>query len=206
MNNFPDFQRALKATLRYEGGKCDVPGDRGGRTAYGVTQAVFSAWCSDNRQQPRDVWTITQAEVQAIYKTRYWDFVTQGRLWPLNAMLFDIAVNSGPKNAEWMLARAKAKHPELAHLQPEAERQLKLAYAVCDVREQFYDAIVKRNPSQSKFLRGWKTRVNQQRTLCGTNPMSLALADLEPALPADDVEPAAPTHEFDAAELLGSAE
>ena len=36
------FQECLKVVLQHEGGKVDNKSDRGGRTAYGITQRVYS--------------------------------------------------------------------------------------------------------------------------------------------------------------------
>jgi lysozyme family protein len=159
-----DFERALAITLRSEGGYSNNPSDPGGATQFGVTQATFWHYLSDKGQPMRDVRTITGAELRDIYKSRYWDPVTQGRTWPLNAVLFDVAVNSGPGTALWMLEQAKTQVPVSA-----PDRMKALALAVCDVRQQFFRDIVKRRPTSLIFLNGWLRRVNEQRALCQTS-------------------------------------
>ncbi len=67
----PDFAKALVLVLKYEGGKVDRKDDPGGRTAYGCTQTTFDAWCGSNAVTKRDVFTITPAELEAIYHNRY---------------------------------------------------------------------------------------------------------------------------------------
>ncbi|WP_407538859.1 glycosyl hydrolase 108 family protein [Deinococcus radiomollis] len=158
-----DFERALKATLVYEGGLSNNSADPGGLTNFGITQASFWHYLSDKGLPLRSVKTITGTEVRDIYQTRYWDPVTQGRTWPLNAVLFDVAVNSGVGTALWMLEQAKQTVP------PTAPNRMKaLALAVCDVRQQFFKDIVKRRPLSAVFLTGWLRRVNEQRALCQT--------------------------------------
>jgi lysozyme family protein len=158
-----DFERALAITLRSEGGYSNNPSDPGGATQFGVTQATFWHYLSDKGQPMRDVRTITGAELRDIYKSRYWDPVTQGRTWPLNAVLFDCAVNSGVGTALWMLEQAKLTVPA-----SDPNRMKSLALAVCDVRAQFFKNIVKRRPLSAVFLRGWLSRVDDQRALSQT--------------------------------------
>jgi lysozyme family protein len=102
-----DFAKALPRILVYEGGKVDNPGDPGGRTNQGVTQATFNAWLREQSQPSRDVYTITAAEVSTIYKTKYWDMV-QGDKLPagLDLCVFDAGVNSGNGQAGKWLQRA----------------------------------------------------------------------------------------------------
>lgn len=157
-----DFQRALAFTLRYEGGYSNHAADRGGATMRGVTQNTFNTYLHANKKPFRDVRTITQAELEDIYKTRYWDVVTTGRVWPLNAVMFDVAVNSGPGTAEWMLDQVRNL---VSAIDP--ARQKKLALAMCDERERFYKTIVRNRPSQIVFLRGWLARATALRQFIG---------------------------------------
>ena len=68
-----NYDAALKATLRYEGGKVDNPKDPGGRTAYGVTQNTYNAWRAKHGLSQKDVFQIADSEVAAIYRQEYWD-------------------------------------------------------------------------------------------------------------------------------------
>jgi lysozyme family protein len=158
-----DFERGLAITLRFEGGYVWNKADPGGETNFGITASTFWHYLSDHGQALRSVRTITGAELRDIYQSRYWDPVTAGRTWPLNAVLFDVAVNSGVGTALWMLEQAKAQVPVSA-----PDRMKALALAVCDVRQQFFRDIVKRRPTSLIFLNGWLRRVNEQRALCQT--------------------------------------
>lgn len=163
MNEDRDFSRALAATLQFEGGYANHPADPGGATMRGVTQATFWEYLRDHGRPVRDVRTITDAEVRDIYRARYWDKVTKGRTWPLNAVLFDMAVNHGPTNALWMLEQAKKRvsptHPD---------RMRALALAVCDERVRFFHNIVRRRPLSAVFLRGWLRRAAAFRVLANS--------------------------------------
>lgn len=101
------FGDALPLVLVHEGGKVDHPKDPGGRTNRGITQRVFSAWLARTGKPNRDVYTITEAEVRAIYREQYWD-VVQGDALPAGVgyVVFDGAVNSGPRQSVKWLQRA----------------------------------------------------------------------------------------------------
>ena len=177
-----DFERALQATLRYEGGKVNDFRDPGGKTAFGVTQRTFDAWCRSNGHARRDVFSITPAEIRSIYKTGFWDPVTAGRTWSLDACLFDAAVNHGPNTALWLLD--EVRH----HVSPtDPKRMLKLALLVCDRRAHFYRLLVQRRPSLGVFLTGWLRRVGEQQKLARQPAGGYSLAPdapLELASPA----------------------
>lgn len=101
------FARALAHVLVHEGGKVDHPKDPGGRTNKGVTQRVYNAWRAKSNLPARDVYEISAAEVEAIYRFQYWDAV-KGDFLPegVSYVVFDGAVNSGPKQSIKWLQRA----------------------------------------------------------------------------------------------------
>lgn len=195
-----DFERALKETLRYEGGKVDDFRDSGGRTNQGVTQHTFDAWCRDNGVARRDVFTLRPQELRAIYKTGFWDPVAPGRTWPLDAVLFDCSTNHGPGTALWLL-------DEVRHLvsPTDPRRMLKLALLVCDRRARFYNFLVQRRPGLGVYLSGWQRRVNEQRalarqpaggfSLAPDAPLELGSPDLHTPRTPDDFDPLAEGHD-----------
>jgi lysozyme family protein len=100
------FASAYKRVLVYEGGDVDDPHDPGGRTSRGVTQRVYDAWRMKQGKPKRDVYSATADEVKAIYRAQYWSAV-QGDSLPIGVdlVLFDGAVNSGPKQSiKWLQA------------------------------------------------------------------------------------------------------
>lgn len=107
MANEFGFLRALPHILVHEGGKVDHPKDPGGRTNMGITQRVYNAWRSRSNLPIRDVYLIDRAEVEAIYRFQYWDVVMGDRLPEgVGYVVFDGAVNSGPKQSVKWLQRA----------------------------------------------------------------------------------------------------
>lgn len=107
MANERGFDRALPHVLIHEGGKVNHPKDPGGRTNKGVTQRVYNAWRSKSNLPARDVYLIDDMEVAAIYRFQYWDAV-MGDALPegVGYVVFDGAVNSGPKQSIKWLQRA----------------------------------------------------------------------------------------------------
>lgn len=67
-----DFDRALKATLVYEGGYVWNKANPGGETNFGIMASTFWHYLSDHGQPLRSVKTITGAELRDIYQARYW--------------------------------------------------------------------------------------------------------------------------------------
>ena len=101
------FDRAIPHVLIHEGGKVDHPKDPGGRTNNGITQRVYNAWRSKSNLPPRDVYLIDDMEVAAIFRFQYWDAVMGDRLPEgVGYVVFDGAVNSGPKQSIKWLQRA----------------------------------------------------------------------------------------------------
>lgn len=101
------FKDALARVLLHEGGAVDHPKDPGGRTNKGITQRVYSAWRKKNNLPVRDVFKITDMEVEAIYRFQYWQPIhAEAMPAGVGYVVFDGAVNSGPKQSAKWLQRA----------------------------------------------------------------------------------------------------
>lgn len=163
------FKRAMKFVSKWEGGKCDDPKDKGGRTAYGVTQKTYDAFRAKRGLPDKDVWDITQEEIDAIYWEMFWvpakcDILPD----PLDLVVFDSSVQHGPSRAiKWLQAAlgvnpdgmfgpksVQALHEEIA-----ADLIDSLVSSFISIREQFYKDIISRDSTQLKFERGWGNRM-----------------------------------------------
>jgi lysozyme family protein len=93
------FRRCLAETLKHEGGWADHPKDPGGATMKGVTLATFRAF-KDRDVTKAELRAISDADLEAIYRTGYWDKTRCDDLPAgVDLMVFDLAVNSGPGRA-----------------------------------------------------------------------------------------------------------
>lgn len=96
------FVRALDIVLRSEGGYSDDAADPGGKTRYGITEAVARAngWSGEMYEFPLE-------HARTIYREDYWDACQcEAMPWPLCLYVFDAAVNQGAAAAIRMLQRA----------------------------------------------------------------------------------------------------
>lgn len=97
-----NFDQAFDILLKHEGGFSDHAADPGGKTRFGITEAVAreAGYRGDMRELPLDL-------AKRIYKSRYWDAVRADELpEAVRYAVFDAAVNSGPIQAIRWLQRA----------------------------------------------------------------------------------------------------
>jgi len=159
------FPRAFDLLKVHEGGFSDHPRDPGGATMKGVTQRTYDAYRFRQKQPPRHVRKITNAEVERIYRTQYWHAVHADDLPPGVAYcVFDAAVNSGPGRAvRWLQTVIGAQVDGIVgnetvglarDVPPDA-----LIHKYCDRRLAFMKSL-KHWPS---FKNGWSRRVHEVR-------------------------------------------
>ena len=172
------FEMALNLILQHEGGYSDNPVDRGGPTKQGVTQKVYDTWRMTSGKPVRSVREIDGSEVAAIYLQNYWRPVKCDLLPDDLALVhFDSAVNHGVKRAIKFLQLATGASPDgvfgpatqaaLATTMEKLSERIVIGLYLAE-REDFYDDIVARDPSQSVFLKGWKNRIAKLRTETST--------------------------------------
>ncbi len=162
------FDDALAFTLAWEGGYVNDPDDPGGATNRGITQRTYDAWRAAHGHPKADVRHISDAEVRAIYKERYW--------WPAGChqyglpmapVVFDSAVNCGVKRAVRWLQRLIGARPD-GIVGPETRAKFRAAAAsrdlyelasdYIDIREDYYVKLAGSRPEMAKFLKGWLNR------------------------------------------------
>jgi len=96
------FDDAIKRVLLHEGGYSDHAADPGGKTMYGITEAVARevGYRGNMAELPLDL-------AKRIYKDRYWDAVRADELpASIRYLMLDAAVNSGPRQSILWLQRA----------------------------------------------------------------------------------------------------
>lgn len=169
------FDACLAAVTKLEGGSSNHPADKGGLTMAGVTQVTYDAYRRRKGLPSRPVTQSTPVERADIYRSQYWTPVRGDALPPpLDLVIFDLAVNSGPDRAIKTLQRVLGVTEDglfgsqtLRALQEDAAAgQVEhLVSQVLDRREAFYRGLVARDASQKVFLAGWLNRLDALEAL-----------------------------------------
>ncbi len=172
------FQRSLQMSLRHEGGFVDHAADRGGPTNKGVTietwreylRAKNPAIADDdcNAASPKE---ITSDQIAEIYYQGYWRPARCVEMpnEALAAVSFDAAINHGPAQAIRLLQQGAGMAAfdcdgrwggrTRTRLKAAAADSVGLVDGMLLARERFYRQIVRDDPSQGVFLRGWMNRL-----------------------------------------------
>lgn len=181
------FAEALKHTLEFEGGYANDPADRGGETFRGISRKNWPRWSGwdlidqvKRKGADKNFINLTfsqDAEMEALvakfYHDNFWVPFERLELPPrVTAKLFDTAVNMGVGQATKFLQRAVGTNAdgvagpktriaidEYWTEHGESGESALLANIV-DAQGNFYRNIVKRNPSQAKFINGWLRRAD----------------------------------------------
>ena len=160
-----EFDRSLAKVLVLEGGFVNDPDDTGGATNKGVTQAVYDTYRKSVGAGRQSVRLISDDEVRAIYKSRYWDLVKGDQLPPgVGYVVFDGGVNSGPgQSVKWLqraLGLAKVDGlvgPETLAAVNAVDDHDALIAKIIALRDAFLHAL----KGWKKFGKGWASRIKQ---------------------------------------------
>ena len=160
-----NFNEALKAILKHEGGFVNHKLDPGGMTNLGVTKKVWEAWVGKAVGE-KEMRALTPATVAPLYKKQYWDAVKGDELPAgLDYLMFDFAINAGPGRAIKTMQKAIGTNPDGA-IGPKTMAALKAAdptdlIAKFSVeKELFYKAL----PTFATFGKGWLRRVDESKS------------------------------------------
>lgn len=175
------FDSEFDRVLLKEGGYSDNAKDSGGKTRYGITQAVARAYLYKGPMEllPLDV-------AKKIYKQAYWDAMLLDQIMklspPIAAELFDAGVNMGIGRAGVFLQRClnalnnEEKHFEdiatdgrigsgtigalTAYLKKRKDGGEKVMLcALHGLRTAFYIELAERRKKDETFLFGWLKRI-----------------------------------------------
>lgn len=176
-----DFTKFFPVLMKHEGGSklTNIDKDAGGWTKWGITLATWiSKGFDKDKDGDIDLEDLKQSDINdamRIAKPFYWDKVygDQINCQAIAEFLCDWAYNSGVGKAvkkvqqllpsdiksdgdmgPKTLAAINAKDPKVLFDKLKASR------------ESFYRAIVKANPDQEKFLKGWLNRNNSFTFKC----------------------------------------
>jgi lysozyme family protein len=166
-----DLAEALDYLLDEEGGWSNHPADTGGATFNGVTQATYNDWRKRVKKLPTQSVKMAKAEeIKELYDVMYWRAARCDRLpWPISYLVFDAAVNSGPKRGiQWaqtglglssdgLVGNATIAAAEKVVVDGDTSKIL----AIVDARVVFLARLVQSKPSQAAFLLGWWRRTQR---------------------------------------------
>ena len=156
--------------LSWEGGFANVPGDRGGATKYGVTISTWKAQGYDKDGDGDididDLRLITPQDAMEICRKNFWNRwkADQIKSQSVANILVDWVWGSGAngiKIPQRMLGVAADGIVGPKTLQAlNAHNPQKFFKLIKERRRKFFKDIVKNNPSQKVFLKGWNRRLD----------------------------------------------
>lgn len=171
-------------TAKWEGGVCDVAGDPGGFTAYGVATHFLTDLARQDKWLPllvglgvkppitnKVMKTITKKKAEIILTSVFFEGLDDLTA-PLAILTYDARVNCGERQGVKFLQRA-ARINDLTLaidgiIGPKTRRACqcnvaRVAARAIDERDKYYDQIVEKNKTLAKFLKGWKNRTRDLR-------------------------------------------
>lgn len=159
-----NIEDMLNELIKREGGFSHLSADKGGATKFGITQKTLSTW-REKAVSVDEVKQLTEDEAKAIYRALYYTRPKINSLPPpLNNLIFDFAVNSGPQRAIMALQTIVGVKPDgvLGALTLAAISTFPFLETIINrvVKERvlMYARIVKKDPSQLVFILGWIER------------------------------------------------
>lgn len=180
------FENAMEIVFQNEGGYANVEGDKGGATNLGITIGTLKAAHKKGLVSHSDPKKLTRAEAVKIYREMFWKLSKADKLPDkLAAVYFDAVVNHGYRVPAKILQQtlnqvAGANLVVDGKIGPKTLEALNkylvddemrdryisnLCKVFLDLRQEVYNDIVARNPSQKKFIKGWTNRVNRLRKI-----------------------------------------
>lgn len=176
----PDFTTAHAFVEHWEGGYSNDAADRGGECIFGIARKHHPDWLGwieiDAGQYSMERLRELACE---LYEREYWaplrasDFPQQR----LATIVYQAAVNCGVKRAsrwlqECLLLMSRGYMATDGIIGPKTLAKLNacrelnvLGDDVLDKQEEHYEALAQNDPTQRKFLQGWKNRVKAARNI-----------------------------------------
>lgn len=181
-----NFDRALAFVLRWEGGYVDHAGDRGGATNLGVSLRFLKGLPDgdddgfldgdlnrDGRVDKADVRLVGIDQAARFYHDLFWRAGKCDDLpWPVDLIVVDTAINCGGGRAgRWLQEAVNSVRVGLPSIVVDSAvgPQTLAAVAGCrpdDLAERIltrrlahYDRLVRDDPDQGVFIKGWLNRV-----------------------------------------------
>lgn len=171
-----EFKAAQQHVISNEGGYCNVDGDNGGETYFGLSRKFnpnWAGWAIVDSHKPLHYNEVIKDDnltslVNQYYKRMYWDKILADGIdsQPLAAYLYDFHVNAG-SNAVKCVQRVVGAEPDGMFgndtLHAVNSYTGDLLAALHKSRCEYYNKIA--TGGNAKFLKGWLARANKMYQL-----------------------------------------
>lgn len=165
------FEKLAGKLLHLEGGFVDHPKDRGGPTKYGV---ILSTWKEYGYDKDRDgdidvedLKVITHEDAKMIAKKIFWDYfrADETKNQSVAELIVDWGYNSGRVTVARRIQRLLGVKVDgvfgpITMGAINGANQSKLFEAIKADRKKFIEFLVKADPEQKVFYKGWMNRIN----------------------------------------------
>jgi len=187
-------KRLINMVLKNEGGYANVKGDNGGETYRGITRKNFPNWSGwkivDKYKPLKNNQIIKSTQLENDVLDFYYDeFYLPMKINKIDSLMISghllcHGVNAGIKNSVKLLQKAINITYSVSISMDgiigtntlkyaNGSKKSKLANNFIEQRKQYYQNIVKKTPSQKKFLKGWLNRINETTKDCSSSTVSL---------------------------------
>ena len=160
-----DYTKLIPIIKKWEGGYSDNPNDRGGATNSGVTLAVYQSVYGKNKTK-NDLKKMTNEQWNYIFTKLYWNKWKADEIknQSIANILVDWVWMSGLGTIKkiqslfGLTADGIVGNKTISYIN--SHDQEEVFNKIWNRRKQFYESLVKNNPSQKVFLKGWMNRLN----------------------------------------------
>ena len=160
-----DKNKLIPIIKKWEGGYSDNPNDRGGATNSGVTLAVYQSVYGKNKTK-NDLKKMTESQWNYIFTKLYWNKWKADEIknQSIANILVDWVWMSGLGTIKkiqslfGLTADGIVGNKTISYIN--SHDQEEVFNKIWNRRKQFYESLVKNNPSQKVFLKGWMNRLN----------------------------------------------
>jgi lysozyme family protein len=162
-----EIDKYIPHLLLWEGtGFYNIPGDKGGYTKMGVTLNTFRQYYGKDKT-PEDLKNMSYKQFKYILYYEFWNPVKADQIenQSLATLIMDICYMSGRRTAIKKIQRCLGGLDVDGLVGPKTLRVLNQFpedsfNKIWNMRYKWFNAIVEKDPSQNKFLRGWLRRLN----------------------------------------------
>jgi lysozyme family protein len=158
-----DFEPAFQFMLPHEGGYNFTPGDHGGKTKFGISQAAFPHL---------DIEHLTLDDARQLYIQHYWspNYFREIISQDIANKIFDIAVNMSMRSWASIVQEACGDCGVNIVIDGVWGARTRGAVNACNPRQlmvairqrqgEHYHRLAEHDPTQAKFLHGWLVRAD----------------------------------------------